>query len=255
MSTISDQFLTNYDTYKNDYSNVNLTSNAKECCDVDSSKSPDYCGEELYRKGENDANCQKAYKKYCETSFGAAKTDKCTVFCSKESNDCNTDRFKQFCDKLSYNQFKNNSKLCGCFGSDQFYKDIRNKMSTKYNIPIELLSDDPKCFYPKCKGSPFINHNTSGADCSTVNLSKCIQNVDFKGDNVEADNLIFKLQGNCETDIKLNTDHLKAGKDNDIVIPGNCDCIIDNKNLFYVFIGAGVLFLIFICIAIYMFLK
>ena len=254
MSTISDQFLNDYDTYKSDYSNVNLTSKAKECCDVDNTNlSQDYCGDRLYKKGEDDENCKKAYKKFCETNFLSAKSDMCTSFCSKEQNNCDTNRFKYFCDRLSPYKFKENSKLCGCFGSNQFYENIRKQMSAKYNIPIELLSDDPRCFYPACKSSPFIN--TTGTDCSTVNLSKCVQSVDFKGNKLDFNNIVFDLKGNCDTDINLNTDFLKRRDDNVIVIPGDCDCIIDDKNLFYVFIGAGVLFVIFICIAVYMFLK
>jgi len=255
MSTISDQFLNDYDTYKGDYSNTNLTFKAKECCDTNSSLSLDYCGESLYKKGENDENCKKVYKKFCETNLQSARSDKCTSFCSKKQNNCDTNRFKKFCSELSPYQFKKNSKLCGCFGSDQFYKNIRTKMSDKYNIPIELLTDNPRCFYPACKSSPFIH--TTNTDCDTVNLSKCIQRVDFAGNKLDFDNIVFDLYGNCDTDINLNTDFLKTKKDGGevLIIPGECDCVIDDKNLFYVFIGAGVLFLIFICIAVYMFLK
>ena len=178
----------------------------------------------------------------------------CTSFCSKKENNCDTNRFKYFCDRLSHTQFKDNSKLCGCFGSNQFYKNIRKQMSDKYNIPIELLSDDPRCFYPACKSSPFIH--TTDTTCPTVGLTRCIQSVDFKGNNLDFNNIVFDLKGNCDTDINLNTDFLKTRKDREpIIIPGDCDCIIDDKKLFYVFIGAGVLFLIFICIAVYMFLK
>lgn len=85
--------------------------------------------------------------------------------------------------------------ICACFYADSFYDNIRNSLAERYNFPAEFMNGGRKCYFPACANSP-LNDDPSSPRCPDMNLTTCIQTINFTGTGRITD-VTFNQEQHC----------------------------------------------------------
>ncbi|AYV80864.1 MAG: hypothetical protein Harvfovirus8_25 [Harvfovirus sp.] len=176
-------------------------------------------------KYTSDINCVD-YCKDSDICFGALKTfcqgdnlksPVCQNYCNKEGVTCDAE-LEKFCKGMCV---KNGDKydcsvalkpetkaICGCFLPEDFYTEITDAITKKYNLP-NYTPSLKQCYYPACSQSdwkPALERKEK-TKCPEVNACIQVSNIDISGhftgditveNNIASCGAITAKPGNCK---------------------------------------------------------
>jgi hypothetical protein len=116
----------------------------------------------------------------------------CQKYCADNPTKCKA-HLKSICaDKMGKPAW---DEICSCHYPSSVYQNIANEINEKWSIPPNLISTTPECIHNRCKSSALRDKN---ATCPSVNLAKCVQNIELglSGD-VDISNIELNQSQEC----------------------------------------------------------